>query len=263
MRPIPLLAADQESHTRLPLDQAAVLASLRARVARLEGGGRSQDEAAAIPVCEGSPLPGLARGAVHEVLATASGCGAAFCAVLLARTGGTVFWIMAGRDGLLAWPEGLAPFGLDPARLILVRAERWTDALWAMEEVLRCQAVTGALLAVGRDLAGDDARLDLTATRRLQLAAEAGGALGLLLRHETTAAGQTACTSRWRIGPLGERNGLEDPCWQLELLHLRGGRPGGPWAMTWHAATARLELLRRDREGHAPFPPRTGREASA
>ena len=72
-----------------PLDQAAVLATLRARVARLESGGRAQHAANAIPICEGLPLPGggLARATVHEVLATSPGCGAAFCAVLLARTG--------------------------------------------------------------------------------------------------------------------------------------------------------------------------------
>ncbi|MFC7543854.1 hypothetical protein ACFQU2_36540 [Siccirubricoccus deserti] len=35
-----------------------------------------------------------------------------------------------------------------PASLVIVRAERWPDALWAMEEALRCPAVTGALLAL-------------------------------------------------------------------------------------------------------------------
>ena len=72
------------------LDQAVVLAALRARVARLEGAGRAPHAAGAIPICEGVPLPGggLARAAVHEVLATSPGCGTAFCAVLLARTGG-------------------------------------------------------------------------------------------------------------------------------------------------------------------------------
>jgi len=215
-----------------PLDQAALLAALRSRVARLEGGGQGRDEAEAVPVCEGASLPGLARGAVHEVLADAPGSGAAFCATLLARTGGTVFWIGAGGDGMVAWPQGLAPFGLDPARLVLVRAACPSDALWAMEEVLRCPAVTGAVLALG---AGGDGGPDLTATRRLQLAAEAGGALGLLLRPDGAFIPQTATTSRWRVGPLGTAEELEDPCWRLELLRMRGGRPGGPWTVTWRA----------------------------
>jgi protein ImuA len=220
-----------------PFDQAAVLAALRARVSRLEGAGRVQPDLATIPVCEGLPLPGrgLARAAVHEVLADSPGCGTAFCAVLLARTGGTVLWIASGRNSLLAWPPGLARCGLDPANLVIVRAERWQDALWAMEEALRCPAVTGAILA-------SDGRLDLTATRRLQLAAEAGGALGLLLRPDAAKAEPSAAATRWRVASLGAGRGLEDPRWRLELLRVRGARPDGPWAVTWRAAPGRLEL---------------------
>lgn len=227
-----------------PLDQAAVLAALRARVARLEGAGRTLHGEGTIPVCPGLPLPGggLARAAVHEVLATSPGCGAAFGAVLLARTGGTVFWIAAGQKGLLAWPQGLARFGLEPARLVIVQAERWLDALWAMEEALRCPAVTGALLAMSQGLANGHGQLDLTATRRLQLAAETGGGLGLLLRADAGDVPHTAATTRWRVSALGAGLGMNDPRWQLELLRARGGRPGGPWAVTWRAAAGQLEL---------------------
>lgn len=225
------------SRSDAPFDHAAVLAALRSRVARLDGAGRALHAAGAIPVCAGLPLPGggLARAAVHEVRATSPGCGTAFCALLLARTGGTVLWIAAGRDGLLAWPPGLAQFGLNPADLVLVRAGHWPDALWAMEEALRCPAVTGAILA-------GDGQMDLTATRRLQLAAETGGALGLLLQPDTTSAAHTAVTTRWRVGSLSAGDGLEDPRWLLELLRARGGRPGGPWAVTWRAAIGSLEL---------------------
>jgi protein ImuA len=249
-----------------PLDQAAVLTALRARVARLEGTGRTSQEAGPIPVCDDLPLPGggLARAAVHEVQATAAGCGAAFCALLLARTGGTVLWIASGKDELLAWPPGLACCGLGPANLILVRAERWPDALWAMEEALRCPAVTGALLALTWDAnrQAGAGRLDLTATRRLQLAAETGGSLGLLLRPDTAEPAPTAAVTRWRVGPLPTAPagaGLDDPRWQLELLRARGGTPGGPWAVTWRAAEGRLDL---EREEPAPAL-RASRGASA
>ena len=84
-----------------------------------------------------------------------------------------MLWIAAEPD---AWPPGLARFGLSPADLVLVQAPRRQDALWAMEESLRCPGVAGALLAIEG--------LDLTAARRLQLAAEAGGAIGLLLRPD-------------------------------------------------------------------------------
>jgi protein ImuA len=249
-----------------PLDQAAILAILRARMARLEGTGRAPQEAGPVPVCDDLPLPGggLARAAVHEVLAMAPGCGAAFCALLLARTGGTVLWIASGRDELLAWPPGLARCGSVPANLILVRAERWPDALWAMEEALRCPAVTGAVLALAWDAnrQAGDGRLDLTATRRLHLAAETGGALGLLLRPDTADPAPTAAVTRWRVRPLPTAEagaGLNEPRWQLELLRVRGGTPGGSWAVTWRAAEGRLD---REREETVPAV-RAGRGAFA
>jgi len=232
------------------LDRAAVLAALRARTARLEGAGRARP-AESVPVCDALNLPGggLARGALHEVQAASPGAGAGFCAVLLGRTGGSVLWIATGREAPSAWPPGLARHGLLPANLVLVRAEREADALWAMEESLRCPAVTGVLLALA-----EDSRLDLTATRRLQLAAETGGGLGLLLRPEITQAEPSAATTRWRVASLHNEGGLEDPCWQLELLRAKAGPPAGPWAVTWRAAAGRLDL-----EKEAPVAGRAAR----
>ena len=230
----------QPAGSRPGLDQPALIAALRARVSRLEGGGRLTQDVGAIPLCDGMGLPGggLARASLHEILATEPGCGAAFAAVVLARSGGTVVWIAGSSDGLTAWPPGLARFGLLPANLILVRADGWSDALWAMEETLRCPAVSGALLAVDWQAKPAATALDLTASRRLQLAAEAGGGIGLLLRPAMLNPPPSAAVSRWRIAPLqaaGPGHDMGDPCWQLELLRLRGGKPGGPWAVTWQA----------------------------
>jgi protein ImuA len=218
-----------DSPASAALDQAAILAALRARLERLEGGGRAVAGLVAIP---GLPGGGLARAALHEVLAAAPGCGAAFAAVLLGRSGGTVLWIASAADGLQAWPPGLAGCGLDPADLTLVRAERPQDALWAMEEALRCPAVAGVALA----LAGG---LPLTATRRLQLAAEAGRALGLLLRPEAMAAEPSAALTRWRVAPLPA---ADSPRWRLELLRAKGSAPDGPWTLAWQAAAQRLRI---------------------
>ena len=228
----------------IPLDQAAVLAALRARVARLEGSIRDRHSHDAIPICDGLPGDGLARAAVHDVLASSPGCGAALCALLLARTGGTVLWITLEQDGLLAWPPGLARFGLTPAKLVLARTSRWSDALWAMEEALRCPAVSGALLALPPGQTTGHHPLDLTVTRRLQLAAEAGGALGLLLRSDVGSVAPSATTTRWRISahPAEAEATLNAECWQLELLRTKVGRPDGPWAVTWNAAAGQLVL---------------------
>jgi protein ImuA len=221
--------------------QQALLAVLRARVAQLEGANWARHGDEPIPVCDGLALPsgGLARAALHEVLAGVPGCGAAFAAVLLAHSGGTVLWISGVGDPLLAWPPGLARCGLDPAQLIYVQAERSVDALWAMEEALRCPAISGALLALGGEK--EPATLDLTATRRLQLAAEAGGALGLLLRPDAgESLGPSAAATRWRVSPLtGDELSAN---WQRELLRARGGSPGEPWAVTWHETEGLLTL---------------------
>lgn len=228
------------------MDRPALLSALRARIARLDrsGGAASAAEAGGsggIPLCEAidAALPGgggLSRAAVHEVLAAEPGAAAGFCALLLARAGGTVLWIAAEPD---AWPPGLARFGLSPADLVLVRAPRPVDGLWAMEEALRCSGVSGALLVLRT--------LDLTAARRLQLAAEAGGAVGLLLRpdDEEEAGGASAALTRWRVGALpgtgSAAHDLGDPRWRLDLLRCRGGRPAS-WQVVWRGAAERLEL---------------------
>jgi protein ImuA len=223
-----------EPDPALPLDRPALIAALRARIARLERAGaagalavRGED---AIPLCPAidSALPwgGLPRAALHEILAAEPGAAAGFAALALARAGGTVLWIAPEPD---AWPPGLARFGLSPAALVLVRATRPQDALWAMEETLRCPAVGAALLVTGA--------LDLTAARRLQLAAEAGGVLGLLLRPDEDNAAPTAALTRWRIGaaPSDSQSphALGDPAWSLDLLRCRGGRPAS-WRAAWH-----------------------------
>lgn len=218
------------------MDRPALLAALRARIARLDRSavGVAHTVPLAAPIDQSLPGGGLARGAIHEILAADPGTAAGFCALLLARAGGTALWIAAEPD---AWPPGLAQFGLSPADLVLVAARRPADGLWAMEEALRCPGVAAALLVAPE--------LDMTAARRLQLAAEAGGVLGLLLRPAEAATGATAASTRWRVGALpgtgAVTHDLGDPRWTLELVRARGGRPGA-WPVVWRATDARLEV---------------------
>src|SRR5918998_3006761 len=206
---------------RETMDRPALLSALRARVARLDRSGGAMEPGEGVPLCGAidRELPGgrgLSRAAVHEVLEAEPGAAAGFCALVLARAGGTVLWIAAEPD---AWPPGLARFGLSSADFVLVQAPRPVDGLWAMEEGLRCSAVAGALLVL-RDL-------DLTAARRLQLAAESGGAIGLLLRPDTEEAGASAALTRWRVGALpgtggAAAHGLRAPGWRPDPLRCRG-----------------------------------------
>lgn len=115
---------------------------------------------------------GLRRGCLHEF----SGEGAeAFAAILSGRLKGPILWCADMLDGSALYPPGLAAFGLDHRRLILVRCRKPREILAAMEDGLRCRA----LAAVIGELS--DA-VDLTASRRLQLAAENSGVTGFLVR---------------------------------------------------------------------------------
>src|SRR5271170_925066 len=154
------------------------------------------------------PGGGLPRIGLHEVIA-GRGAGAGFAAVLAGRLGAgpdprPVLWV--ARQAELYGP-GLGRFGLAPERLILVQAGHETEVLWAMEEGLR----TPGLAAV----VGELHALDVTAGRRLQLAAEAGGGTGLVLRPADVQAGAGAACSRWRVGPWPSREGWT--CWRLAL----------------------------------------------
>ena len=81
-------------------------------------------------------------------------------------TGKPLLWI---QDRMAILESGrVHPPGLGAADLIHVEARDARDALWAMEEGIRC----AALSAVVGEIWGDPRALDFTATRRLAVAAE-------------------------------------------------------------------------------------------
>lgn len=209
---------------------AAVLADLRGRIRGLEGAFCKGENGGVLrfgaPALDGTlPWGGLPRAALHEVLAADDGAATGFCAALLARLAagtGTVLWCRRGRARGLYGP-GLAAFGLDPAHLVVVQGRTTTDVLWVMEEALH----SGALAAV----LGEADDLNLTAARRLQLAAEGGATTALLLRRERGEAEPGPAVTRWRIaaapgGPVDRRSGVGRTRWRVELLKVRGGAAG-------------------------------------
>ncbi|HZT89090.1 MAG TPA: hypothetical protein VFA12_14040 [Stellaceae bacterium] len=137
-----------------------------------------------------------------------------------------VLWCSARGD---LYGPGLALFGLDPARLVLVAARRGADVLWAMEEGLRQPGLAAVV--------GEIARLPMVAGRRLQLAAERSGVTAFVLRRwcdGTTAAAErgrpSAAATRWRVAALPAADtgepGIGRPRWRIELLRCRGGAAG-------------------------------------
>jgi protein ImuA len=180
---------------------------------------------------------GLSCAALHELSAAAPthlGAAAGFSlslAALSPEKAKQTLWIATDfgmlETGALYGP-GLDLIGLDTARLLVARVARPVDALFAMEEALKCRALSTVVV----ELSGD---VDLTATRRLILAAREGGALGLLLRHKPSDAPSAAFT-RWQIaaGPSvpDEFGGLGATAFQLSLTRNRRG-PCGNWTLTW------------------------------
>lgn len=118
---------------------------------------------------------------------------------------------------------GLRALGPDPSRLILVVADREGEALWALEEALKSGAVCGGLATVEQAA--------FVATRRLEFAARAGDACGVMLRARA-AEDLSAARLRWRIGALPSAAHPLDPRapgpirWRAELTRRRDGPPG-------------------------------------
>ena len=164
---------------------------------------------------------------IHEVQGQGRHVFAIFQA---ARHGGPVFWIRPLRSRWMPYPRGL-PKGL-PGRLHLVRTRSETDLLWSAEETLRA-APTGFVLAE------PERPLSLTAGRRLQLAAEAGGTTGLMLIRE--GAGSNATESRWHCAPVpAPQRGMATQLWTL-VKNKRGLL--GEWLLDWCPHDARPRLL--------------------
>ena len=185
------------------------------------------------------PAGGLASGCLHELTAAPQDAAAyGFVAALLGRLigeAGLALWCRLPRTNRPAIPygPGLARFGVPTPRLIVARAEKPADLLWAMEEALR----SGRFVAV----LGDGLAPDLTATRRLQLAAEAGGATALLVFPGTDHRNRlSAATTRWRVAALPAAR-PECPRWQVSLERCRGGGRSA-WSFEWDHEALRLRV---------------------
>ncbi len=113
-------------------------------------------------------------------------------------------------------PLAIAAAGIPLGKLHIVRP-RQTDLAWAAVQCLRCKGV-GALVA---SIGGRLSRVDV---RRIQLAAEQGGGIGLLLRSVGSHADVYAAASRWRISPAP--GSPEVQRWKMELLHGQGWNVG-------------------------------------
>ncbi|HEY5379305.1 MAG TPA: damage-inducible protein [Pseudolabrys sp.] len=238
------------------MTKEALLRDLRLRIATLEHGGDHRSILAlGIPAIDRAlPGGGLPRGALHECagggLGAVHGAAAAlFVAGVLGRLKGQVFWCLRARD---LFAPALAGAGLPPDRVIYAEASDDKTVLLCMEEGLRHKGLAGVV--------GEVARLPVTASRRLQLAAETSGVTAFVIRRwrVATEAAQfnqpSAAATRWRItaapsAPLTVP-GIGRPRWKLELLRCRGG-DSAEWDVEVCDETGHLALSAELADGSA------------
>jgi protein ImuA len=188
---------------------------------------------------------GLARAAIHEVFcegrqgAAATGFVTGLAGRVTVRR--PLLWVRQDfselETGALSM-SGLAELGLDPRRVVMVRAADVESALRTSADALACDALGAVVL----ELWGETRQFDLVASRKLTLAAQSSGVTGLLLRMAAQPLPSTAET-RWMLRaahsppgsasmPAAPWSAWGAPRFDVELLRNRHG-PCGRWIMEW------------------------------
>ncbi|WP_054303292.1 ImuA family protein [Gemmobacter sp. LW-1] len=171
------------------------------------------------------------RSRVHE----ASGpLAASFALWTAAQVGADLLWIREGWRSEQLNPLGFE--GFDPSRLILIQTKDQTDTLAVAEEALRDGAVPLVVLEL-------TAGIDLTAGRRLQLAARAGGTTGLCLIAEGM--GSNAAETRWHCRPVFDPQDSTRQQWSL--IKNKSGTIGA-WHVRWDSKAHRVTVVSPARE---------------
>ncbi len=169
--------------------------------------------------------------ATHEFIsdtaqngAASSGFIAALLSVLMCK--GSCLWV---STRCRIFPPALQAFGVSPDQVVFIDAKTNRDALWIIEEGLKCETL-GAVV-------GEVQELGFTESRRLQLAVEASRTTGFIHRYGG-APTNVACVSRWQIRSSISQGdslipGIGFPSWEVELLKIRNGKPGR-WLVEWN-----------------------------
>lgn len=134
---------------------------------------------------------------------------------------------------------GLAEFGLDPARLLPVRLRDPVAVLQAALEGAACAALDAVIV----ELWGEVRAYDLTASRRLALAARNSGVPVFVLRVGAAAVASAAET-RWQVRAVPSvalaANAPGRPAFDLTLLRARNGQEGLRYHVEWDRALSKL-----------------------
>jgi protein ImuA len=162
-------------------------------------------------------LPGkcLGRGVIHEVMWEEKNPRPLFFSAWLAlraikNKSCRIVWCDPRRE---IYPPALAGLGISLSQLFLLRPAKPEEELWALAECLGCKGVAVTI--------AQPPTLSRVVARRLQLAAERGGGIGLFMRPKGAASIHHAAATRWLVEPArGERTIQR---WKIQLIHGHGG----------------------------------------
>jgi protein ImuA len=186
----------------------------------------------------------LVRGRLHEIFAPDAGdaaSAAGFAAMLALRLQGEtpdapLLWLRAGnaaRQGGGLYAPGLIELGGDPARLLLAEAPDVLTLLRCANDAARCAGLAGVVI----ESWGRMPAFDLTASRRLALAARDSGVTLLMLRLGAEPM-PSAAETRWSIAAATsaglEANAPGPPAFEIELLRWRSGPAGLRRRVEWN-----------------------------
>jgi protein ImuA len=188
---------------------------------------------------------GLTQRALHEIFAATaedSSAAAAFAIMIAMRAspaGCPVIWVRERRCGRhcgYLHAVGLAELGFDPNELVLVDAQDTLAVLRAGADIVKCRQVGAVVIEPW----GKAPSLDLTASRRLSMAAAASGVLTLILRVGAEPI-PSAAQTRWQVAaapssPLAT-NAPGHPAFNIALLRHRGGIAGFETCLEWNRDT--------------------------
>lgn len=223
--------------------KADIIAGLQSDILRLEG----FKPYTAVPSDAGLdfinnafPNQTFPTGAIHEFLTPGpehSAASTGFIAGILSqlmKESGTALWIGTTRQ---LFPPALATFGIRADRIIFIDLTKERHVMWALDEALKCGALTAVV--------GEVQQLNFTESRRLQLAVEESKVTGFVMRRNCQQMETTACVARWKISSLPSEKiqslpGVGYPQWRVELLRVRNGKPN-VWSIRW--ASGKFELV--------------------
>lgn len=175
------------------------------------------------------PIP-LRSGRMHEAYGPSAH---SFALIMAASAQGSVLWLREAWQKVELLPEALCSF-LPPERIILATPANPTDLLAVAEEALKDAAVHTIVLEVSSPL-------NLREGRRLQLAAQTGGGLGLcLLPNE--AMGSNAAETRWHCLPLHDTKQQDSTLMYWQTKKNKSATIGA-WHVRWDEASHHIDMV--------------------